>query len=294
MRGSELGELAAFLAVARHRSFRKAATERGVASSAISHAIRNLEERVGVRLLQRTTRSVALTDAGERFLADLAPAFEQIERAQEGLNTFRATPFGTVRINLPTSLAPFLLRDVIGSLVAENPGLRLDIVATDRLIDIVEEGFDAGIRFGEVLSRNMIAVRIGPTQRFAVVGSPDYLDQHPAPEHPRDLQHHVGIRYSFPSGRILNWRFKRDDEPIEVDVDGPVTLDHQELMVEAAVKGAGLAYVWEDRARPYLETGTLRRCLEDWCPVRDDLFLYYPSQRHLSGGLRALIDRLKV
>lgn len=294
MRGNELGELATFLAVARHRSFRKAATERGVASSAVSHAIRSLEERTGVRLLQRTTRSVALTDAGERFLADLMPAFEQIERAQEGLNTFRATPFGTVRINLPTSIAPFLLRDVMGSLVAENPGLRLDVVATDRLIDIVEEGFDAGIRFGEVLSRDMIAVRIGPTQRFAVVGSSDYLSRHPAPEHPRDLRHHVCIRYSFPSGRIFNWRFERDGEAIEVEVDGPITLDHQELMIEAALKGAGLAYVWEDRARASLEVGALRRCLEGWCPVRDDLFLYYPNRRHLSGGLRTLIDKLKV
>ena len=254
----------------------------------------SVRPRPSVRLVQRTTRSVALTDAGERFLADLAPAFKQIEKAQEGLNTFRATPFGAVRINLPTSLAPFLLRDVLASLVADNPGLRLDIVATDRLIDIVEEGFDAGIRFGEVLSKDMVAVRIGPTQRFAVIGSPDYLDRYPAPEHPRDLRYHVGIRYSFPSGRIFNWRFEMHGEAIEVEVDGPLTLDHQELMVEAALQGAGLAYVWEDRARPHLEAGTLRRCLEDWCAVRDDLFLYYPSRRHISGGLRALIDRLKV
>lgn len=179
MRASELGEMSTFLAVARHRSFRKAATERGVASSAVSHAIRSLEERIGVRLLQRTTRSVALTDAGERFLAELAPAFEQIARAQESLNTFRETPFGTVRINLPTSIAPFLLRDVMVPLIEENPGLNLDVVATDSLVDIVEEGFDAGIRFGEVLSRDMVAVRIGPVQRLVVVGSPEYLSRHP-------------------------------------------------------------------------------------------------------------------
>jgi DNA-binding transcriptional LysR family regulator len=294
MRASELGEMSTFLAVAKHRSFRKAATERGVASSAVSHAIRSLEERIGVRLLQRTTRSVALTDAGERFLAELAPAFDQIARAQESLNTFRETPFGTVRINLPTSIAPFLLRDVMVSLIDENPGLNLDIVATDRLVDIVEEGFDAGIRFGEVLSQDMVAVRIGPVQRLVVVGSPAYLRTKAPLEHPRDLARHVGIRYRFPSGKMFNWRFERDGEAIEVEVDGPITLDDQELMVEAAAKGGGLAYVWEDRARHHLDDGTLAIRLGDWSPMKGDLFLYYPSRRHLSGGLRVLIDRLRV
>ena len=294
MRASELGEMSTFLAVAKHRSFRKAATERGVASSAVSHAIRSLEERIGVRLLQRTTRSVALTDAGERFLAELSPAFEQIARAQESLNTFRETPFGTVRINLPTSIAPFLLRDVMVPLIEENPGLKLDVVATDRLIDIVEEGFDAGIRFGEVLSRDMVAVRIGPVQRLVVVGSPDYLSKNPRPEHPRDLARHIGIRYRFPSGKMFNWRFERGGEAIEVEVDGPITLDDQGLMIEVATKGGGLAYVWEDRARPYLDAGTLVLCLADWCPVKGDLFLYYPSRRHVSGGLRILIDRMRI
>lgn len=294
MRASELGEMSTFLAVAKHRSFRKAATERGVASSAVSHAIRSLEERIGVRLLQRTTRSVALTDAGERFLAELAPAFDQIARAQESLNTFRETPFGMVRINLPTSIAPFLLRDVLVPLTEENPGLHLDVVSTDRLVDIVEEGFDAGIRFGEVLSRDMVAIRIGPVQRLVVVASPDYLSKNSRPEHPRDLAQHTGIRYRFPSGKIFNWRFERDGEAIEVEVDGPITLDDQQLMIEVAAKGGGLAYVWEDRARPHLDAGTLVLCLEEWCPVKGDLFLYYPSRRHVSGGLRVLIDRMRI
>lgn len=293
MRGSELGELSIFLAVARHRSFRKAATERGVAASAISHAIRNLEERVGVRLIHRTTRSVTLTDAGERYLADLAPAFEQIGKAQDGLNAFRATPFGMVRINVPTSIAPFVFRNVLGRLVEENPGLTLDIMATDRLIDIVEEGFDAGIRFGEVLSRDMVAVRIGPVQRLIVVGSPGYFRLRPPPLHPRDLGQHAGIRYRYPSGAMFDWRFEHNGEVLTVVVEGPVTLDDQDLMIEAALQGCGLAYVWEDRARLHLEAGTLQRCLEAWCPIKDDLFLYYPSRRHVSGGLRVLIDRLK-
>jgi DNA-binding transcriptional LysR family regulator len=175
MNGTELAELATFLAVAKHRSFRKAALERRVASSAISHAIRSREERVGVRLFQRTTRSVSLTEAGERFLADLQSAFGQIGQALESLDAFRESPFGTVRLNLPNSIAPFVLHDVMGPLLKENPGLRLDIVATDRLADIVEEGFDAGIRFGEQLSQSMIAARIKLRLRFAVVGSPVYL-----------------------------------------------------------------------------------------------------------------------
>lgn len=294
MRGTELSELSTFLAVARHRSFRKAATERGVAASAVSHTIRSLEERIGVRLIQRTTRSVTLTDAGERYLADLTPAFEQLARAQDGLNAFRATPFGTVRINVPTSIAPFAFRDVLGQLIEGNPGLKLDIVATDRLIDIVEEGFNAGIRFGEVLSRDMVAVRIRPVQRLIVVGSPSYFRSRLPPQHPRDLRQHIGIRYRYPGGAMFDWRFEQDGEVIVVQVEGPITLDDQDLMIEAALQGCGLAYVWEDRARPHLEAGTLHRCLQDWCQIKDDLFLYYPSRRHVSGALRVLIDRLKV
>lgn len=203
-------------------------------------------------------------------------------------------PFGTVWINLPASFAPFLLRDVLGSLVTNNPCLRLDVVATDRLIDIVEEGFDARGRFGEVVSRDMVAVRIKPAQALAVVSSPDYLDRHPAPGPPGTSDTTSEAGTASPGGRIANWRFERNVEAIEVEVNGPLTLDHQELTVEAAQNGAGLAYVWEDRARLYLDADTLRRCLENWCPVRDDLFLCYPSRRYVSGGLRVLIDRLKA
>lgn len=294
MRGSDLAELATFLAVARHRSFRKAATERDLAPSAISHAIRSLEERVGLRLLHRTTRSVSLTEAGERFLCDLLPAFEAVERAHDGLNRFRETPFGTVRVNVPASIAPFVLRDVLGPLTAQNPGLRLDVVATDRLVDIVEEGFDAGIRFGELLSLDMIAVRIRHAQPFAVVGAQAYFRDRPIPKNPRDLQQHACIRYRFPSGKLFNWEFERNGEEIAVEVEGPLTLDSQELMVEAALQGCGLAYVWEDRIREHCRSGVLIRCMDDWSPLAEDLFLYYPSRRHLSAGLRALIDLLKL
>jgi DNA-binding transcriptional LysR family regulator len=202
MHGTELAELSTFLAVARQRSFRRAAVERGVASSAVSHAIRSLEERVGVRLFHRTTRSVSLTDAGARFLAELEPAFGQIGRALESLNSFRGTPFGTVRINIPNFIAPFVLHDVMGPLLRQNPGLHLDVEATDRLVDIVEEGFDAGIRFGERLSQDMVAVHIGPRLRFAVVGSPDYFQGRDLPLTPGDLRQSYTIQAvdTFPPG----------------------------------------------------------------------------------------------
>lgn len=296
MQGAELAELSIFLAVAQLRSFSKAAVERGVAASAISHAIRKLEQRVGVRLFHRTTRSVALTDAGERFLADLKPAFGQINTALDGLNSFRDTPFGTVRINLPSSIAPFVLSGVMGPLLAQNPGLRLDVVATDKLIDIVEEGFDAGIRFGERLSQDMVAVRINPSLRFAVVGAPAYFARTglTPPRIPKDLERHECIRYRFPSGAIFNWEFFRDGDSLEVEVDGPLTLDGQELMVEAALQGCGLAYVWDNRVVTHLQEGSLLRCLEDWCAPEDGLHLYYPSHRHLSAGLKALINALRA
>ncbi|CAN7346325.1 LysR family transcriptional regulator [Mesorhizobium sp. LjRoot246] len=294
MHRTELAELSTFLAVARYRSFRQAAVERGVAASAISHTIRRLEERVGVRLFHRTTRSVSLTEAGARFLSELHPAFGQIEKAIDSLNSFRGTPFGTVRINIPNSIAPFVLHDVMGPLLKQNPGLHLDIVATDRLVDIVEESFDAGIRFGERLMQDMIAVRIKQTLRFSVVGSPDYLAGRKIPVRPADLREHSCIRYRYPSGAIYNWQFEKNGEAVDVEVNGPVTLDDQELMVEAALQGCGLAYVWDNRAMRHLASGALVRCLDDWCAPDDSLFLYYPSRRYLSAGLRAVIDMFRA
>ena len=291
---SELTELAAFAAVAAHRSFRKAAVERGTSASAVSHAIRSLEERVGVRLIHRTTRNVSLTDAGQMLFARLGPALSNIRLAVDELNSWRDTPFGTVRLNVPNTMAPYVLGDAIESLLKRNPGLRLEIAATDQRIDIVEEGFDAGIRLGERLSQDMIAVRIRSGLRFAVVGAPAYFESRKAPVTPRELRDHVCIRYAFPSGTILNWVFEKDGESIQVQVDGPLTVDSQELMVDAAMRGLGLAYVWEQRAASGMRDGKLIRCLEDWCPVDDDLFLYFPSRQHQTAGLRAVIEALKA
>lgn len=294
MQNKDLSETAAFLAVARHRSFRRAGIERGATSSAMSHAVRNLEGRVGVRLFNRTTRSVSLTDAGEMLFARLDPAFREVREGLDSLNAYRDTPFGTVRINVPSSIAPFVLKDVMGPLLKDNPGLRLEIVATDQLVDIVSGGFDAGIRCGERLSPDMIAVRIKPDFRFAVVGSPDYFRNRPVPRTPRDLADHSCIRYAFPSGIMFDWEFARGNESIEVEVDGPLTVDSQELMIEAAVQGVGLAFVWEQRAAPFMKDSRLLRCLEDWCPADSPFFLYYPSRRHVSAAFRAMIEAIKA
>ncbi|MGJ7037143.1 DNA-binding transcriptional LysR family regulator [Shinella sp. BE166] len=294
MRTTDLSELAAFEAVARHRSFRKASEERGVTASAISHAVSNLEARVGIRLLNRTTRNVSATDAGAMLLAQLSPALRDIGSALDALNQFRETPFGKVRINAPNSIAPFVLGPVMGELIRDNPKLELEIVATDRLVDIVEDGFDAGIRLGESLREGMVAVKIRPRLRFAVVGSPGYFETKPIPRSPTDLTAHVCIRNMYPSGAFYPWSFARDGEAIDVEPRGPLALHDHELMVEAALAGIGLAYIWEARAKPYVESGRLVECLQAWCPPEDWLYLYYPTRRHMSAGLRAVIDAMRV
>lgn len=294
MRTTDLSELAAFDAVARHRSFRRAGEERGVTASAISHAVSNLETRVGIRLLNRTTRSVSLTDAGGMLLAQLSPAFGEIGSALDALNQFRDTPFGKVRINAPNSVAPFVLGPVIGGLIARNPNLELEIVATDRLVDIVEEGFDAGIRLGESLRDGMTAVKINPRLRFAVVGSPAYFERRPVPISPADLQDHACIRNMYPTSARYPWSFSRGGQEIDFEPTGPLALHDHELMIEAALAGIALAYVWEDRAQPLVDSGRLIRCLEHWIEPEDWLYLYYPTRKHMSAGLRAVIDAMRA
>ncbi len=294
MRTTDLSELAAFDAVARHLSFRRASEERGVTASAISHAVSNLEARVGIRLLSRTTRSVSLTDAGAMLLKRLQPAFGDIGYALDGLNKFRDTPFGKVRLNTPNSIAPFIFSDVMGPLLAENPNLEIEIVATDRLVDIVAEGFDAGIRLGASLHEGMTAVRIKPRLRFAVVGSLAYFKQHGKPRAPGDLQKHACIQNMYPSGARYPWSFARDGKVIDFQPTGPLSLDDHELMVQAAIAGAGLAYVWEKRAEAALKDGRLARCLDSWIEPEDWLHLYYPTRKYISAGLRAVIETMRT
>ncbi|MGO7733123.1 LysR family transcriptional regulator [Rhizobium leguminosarum] len=294
MRATELAELAAFAAVARHKSFRKAGDERAVTASAISHAVQNLEARIGLRLLNRTTRSVSLTEAGELLKSHLDPAFTEITSALDALNQYRDTPFGKVRVNVPNSIAPFVLGRVIGPLLAKNPNLELEIVATDRLVDIVEEGFDAGIRLGYRVTDGMVAVRIRPRLRLVVVGSPSYFERHPIPLEPDDLKDHICIRNLFPSGAYYPWEFEKDGRMFTHSPEGPLSLDDHELMAQVALSGVALAYVWQNRVEHAIKTGELVQVLDEWCQPEDYLYLYYPSRRHMSAGFRAVIDAMKT
>ncbi|MDO5632385.1 MAG: LysR family transcriptional regulator [Paracoccus sp. (in: a-proteobacteria)] len=293
MTSTDLNELLAFLAVARLRSFRGAAAERRATPSAISHAIRRLETRLDLRLLNRSTRSVSLTEPGQRLFDQMAPLFENMSRAFEDLNAFRDTPFGTVRLSVANSIAPHLISPIIAPVLRANPSLHLEVIAADRLVDIVAEGFDAGIRFGQHLSQDMIATKIGPAPRIAVVGAPDYFARRGTPQHPQELVHHACIRYAYPDGRLFHWRFYQGTKSLSIAVNGPATFDYQGLMIDAALDGVGLAYVWETRVTDLLAQGRLMRCLDAWTPPRDDLFIYYPSRRHVPAGLRVVIDALK-
>lgn len=287
---ASLNDLHAFAAVARTRNFRRAAAELGVSPSALSHALRGLEARLGVRLLHRTTRSVAPTEAGERLLARLTPALHEIADAIDALNDYRETPLGTVRINAPRAACDWVLAPLVARFLAEHSGMRVELVDDDSFIDIVAKGFDAGVRFGESLQQDMVAVPLGPAQRFIVVASPTYLAKRGRPTDPRQLLDHDCIRLRFPNGSFYRWEFSRDGERIDVAVDGPLALGDMRLMVQAAEQGLGLAFVYEQYARDTVAAGRLVTVLDDWRPLETGFFLYYPSHRQVPAGLRAFID----
>ncbi len=294
MNPASLADLQAFAAVARRRSFRQAAAELGVSPSALSHALRGLEARLGVRLLNRTTRSVAPTEAGERLLARLSPALQDIHGALDEINAFRDSPLGTLRINAPRAACELVLAPLIGSFLAAHPGMRVELVAEDALVDIVASGFDAGVRFGESLQQDMVAVPLGPAQRFVVVGSPDYLASHGTPTCPRELQQHRCVRIRFPNGSFYRWEFARDKERCEIEVDGPLATSEMRVMVDAAEQGLGLAYVYHQYAAAPVATGRLRTVLDDWSQAIPGFYLYYPSRRLQPNGLRAFIEMLQA
>ena len=286
----EPNDLATFLAIARHRSLRKAADEIGVTPSALSHSLRALEDRLGVRLFNRTTRSVGLTEAGERLRGRVAPAFRDIDDALEDLNTFRDKPTGTLRINAARDSTEYILLPMVVRFLAAYPGINVEIVVENALIDIVAGGFDAGVRSGEVLQQDMIAVPLGPRRRFACVASPDFFRRHPKPQAPKDLMNLPCIRYRFASGRFYEWDFERDGARLSVEVDGHLTLGESALAVRAALDGAGIAFTYEGEVEEYVAQGRLVRVLEDWSPRHAGHYLYYPSRRHLPATLRAFID----
>ncbi|MEA1651316.1 LysR family transcriptional regulator [Nitrospirillum sp. BR 11164] len=290
MKRIDPAELSVFLAIATHRSFRKAAVELGVTPSALSHALRAIEERLDLRLVNRTTRSVALTEAGERLYTRIRPAFLDIHDAIEDLNSLRGQPVGTLRLNASQAAARLVLLPLVLRFLAAFPDVRVEMVVDDALVDVVAGGFDAGVRFGESIAGDMIALPLGPRQRFAVVGSPGYFERHPVPASPHDLRAQPCIRYRFLSGALYRWEFERAGVALDVEVDGPLTLSDQDLMVDAALAGTGLAYVFDARVTDLVASGRLVRVLEDWCPYYPGLFLYYPSRRHLPAALRAFID----
>lgn len=282
-------ELNGFAAVAAHRSFRRAASELNIAPSTLSHAVAALEERLGVKLFHRTTRSVSLSQAGERFLEQVQPALDQLGEAMETVNDFRATPRGTLRLNTGAQAALRVLEPFVVPFLKRYPDMRVEIATDGKLVDIVAGGFDAGIRLAESVPRDMVAIPCSPPVRYIVVGAPAYFASHPRPKNPGDLAAHVCIQSRMPSGTPLPWWFEKKGRAVEIDVDGPLTLDASELMVRAAMGGAGLAWVAEWMAEPHVQQKELVKVLEDWSPTFPGLCLYYPPHRHLSAGLRAFV-----
>jgi DNA-binding transcriptional LysR family regulator len=288
-----LADLEAFMAVAARRSFAQAAGELGVSRSALSHAMRGLEADLGVRLLHRTTRSVSLTDAGERLLARLRPALSDLGRALDDVSREDGEVRGSLRINGSEGAIRHLLQTVVPPFLAKYPHMELDLVADGRLSDIVAEGFDAGVRLGDAVHKDMIAVRLSEDFRFIAVASPRYLRKHGRPASPDALQAHRCIRQRLPSGKRYRWEFARHGQECVVDPPGALTLDNNTLMVEAAIDGLGIAYVPEPYARAAIRRRRLAVVLGDWCPAIPGLFLYFPGNRHIPAGLRALTEMVR-
>lgn len=288
-----LADLSALATIAAHRSFRKAADELGVSPSTLSHMMRSLEANLGVRLLHRTTRSVSPTEAGQRLIARLQPVLRDLDIALEEVEDLGQRPSGTLRINTSEIAAQMLLDKVVPAFLERYPQMSLDLVTEARLVDVIAEGFDAGIRLGEALPPDMIAVRFGGEARFLAVASPAYLQGREAPRRPHDLHGHTCIRFRLASGKLYRWEFARHGQELVVDVPGALTLDHTGLMIKAALQGRGIAFVADYCARPWLASGELISLLDDWCPSIPGLFLYYPGHRHVPPGLRAFIEVLK-
>lgn len=251
--------------------------------------MRTLEARLGVRLLNRTTRSVTLTEIGASLLSRLEPAIGAVADALEAVNAYRDTPMGTLKLNMPRGAAQ-PVASLIGPFLRANPAIRLEIVTDDGFVDIVRDGFDAGVRFGESLARDMIAIPLGPQQRFAVVGSPDYFTRHAVPQTPEDLSVHDCIGRRFPAGALYAWELEQDGRSLNVAVEGSTVFDDNGLILAAALEGLGLAQVFEHEVAEDLKSGALVRVLEDWCPSFPGYHLYYPGGRQTPGPLRALID----
>ncbi|MBN9253442.1 MULTISPECIES: LysR family transcriptional regulator [unclassified Mesorhizobium] len=291
---TDLGDLSAFVAVARAGGFREAARTMGVSASSLSETVRRLEGALGVRLLNRTTRSVAPTEAGARLLERLAPALGEVEAALDLVEDFRGRPAGTLRLNVPVAAARLVLPRLVPAFLEAYPEIRLEITAEDSFVDLLAAGCDAGIRYDERLEQDMIAVPIGPRrQRFASAASRAYLDRHGRPGHPRDLLGHACLRGRFSSGAMTAWEFERDGEVVKVDPMGPLLVSTgtaSDLAVQAAIAGTGIVSLFEDWLRPYFDSGALEPVLEPWWQLFSGPFLYYPGRRLMPAPLRAFVD----
>jgi len=292
-RGS-LDDLLAFLAVARERSFTRAAAKLGVSQSALSHTIRGLETRLGLRLLTRTTRSVSPTEAGERLLQNLGPHIDEIEAGLEALVELRDKPAGTIRINAGDHPAQTVLWPALKKILPAYPEIKIEIAVDNALTDIVAQGYDAGVRLGEQVAPGMIAMRIGPDMRMAVVGAPSYFAKRPPPKTPQDLTTHNCINLRLPThGSLYVWEFEKGNRELNVRVAGQLIFNDSTLRLNATLAGFGLAYLPEDVAQPYLALGRLKRVLEDWCAPFPGYHLYYPSRRQHSRAFAILLEALR-
>jgi DNA-binding transcriptional LysR family regulator len=288
-----MADLATFALVVQHQGFRQAARASGQSASALSESMRRLENQLGIRLLVRTTRSVTPTEAGTLLLGRLRPALDQVASALDVLNQLRDRPRGTLKLNVPVSAARFFLQDIVNRFMHAYPEITVEIVVDNNFVDVVASGCDAGIRYGERLEQDMIAVPIGPrSERFAVAAAPDYLARRGVPEHPRDLLQHACLRGRFLSGTLYPWEFERDGQQVTVEPGGPliVTPTVSDLSISAAVAGHGVIYLFEEWLKPHMASGQLQPILQDWWLRFPGPFLYYSGRRHLPAPLRAFVD----
>lgn len=294
---TDIQDLLAFVAVVNAGGFRDGARASGKSASSLSDAVRRMEARLGVRLLNRTTRSVAPTEAGARLMERIVPALGEVESALDVVNDFRDRPSGTLRLNVPVSAARLVLPAIITPFLQAHPDIRLEVVTEESFVDMLAAGCDAGIRYDERLEQDMIAVPIGPRfQRMATAASPQYLRQRGHPEHPRDLLEHACLRGKFPSGLVPLWEYERDGDVVQVNPTGPLTVrigGAMDLAVQAALDGLGVVHLFEDWLRPYLDSGALVPVLEPWWQTFSGPFLYYPGRRYLPSPLRAFVDFIK-
>lgn len=291
---TDLADFSYFLAIARHRNFRRAGLELGVSASALSHSLKGLEARVGVRLVNRTSRSVTLTAAGEELRAAIERPFEAIDAAVEVLNRFRDGPAGRIRLNVSEHAAAIVLAPALPAFIKRYPQIEVDIVVTNDMVDVVAAGADAGIRYGGTVPEDMVAQRLSPDMRWIATSAPSYFERCGTPLHPNDLMAHNCLRFRLGDDSRYAWEFDRGDQSVAVAVPGALTIDNSALALDLAMRGAAIAYLPEPLALPYIERGNLRIVLEDWASYGPGFHIYYPGRRQLPGALRLLVDHIRA